>query len=736
MFLAKSKPQETIRFHTDRLLENYYLLRSSYGKNFIHMDDRMWQLLKWAVEYHDIGKADTRFQNKLRKKLKLPQLTEVHNCHVPHNYLSVVLIPFSQLGVNEEEIRLLVQTVGYHHERQIILNQKLKNDVKEIIKKDIFPGIDDLAEHMGIPMIEKMTFGSFDWLHKRYNWGTTEKEQISFLRYVMIKGLLHRLDHAASANVFVEQGIKHNVGKSVNSFFKKKNFAKRDLQKYAEKNMNNHLIIMAQTGMGKTEAGLLWINNTKGFFTLPLRVSINAMYNRASDPNGINISPGKGAVGLLHSSSLDYLGQEDEGVNWEIYYNHSRQLANKLLITTIDQILKFPFYYLGFEKEYSALAGTKIVIDEMQSYDPKIAALIIRALEMVDAIGGQFMVITATMPKLYLDYILQESKIKRPIKCQTFIDDSLERHRIKIMDCPINEYIDEMANAGQDKKVLVICNTVKEATNVYENLKNVDAPVRMLHALFIQKDRFRLEDEIKKFAESVNNGIWVTTQLVEASLDIDFDALYTEMSVLDSLFQRLGRCYRQRKLNSDYPNVWVFTGNVSGVPYVYDKELIEKSIDLLQDYDCKLILESKKMQLIKNLYHPDNLQGTKFINVFEKTLSYLQTLDPYDMDRKKAQRYLRDIQQIRVIPRGIFDSINDSLIVGFNKEKDQRKRRQLRRKINQYTLGINKYRAKTLVSYDELPRNLRDVAIIDLEYDFDGEIGKGLLLNRSLSPFS
>ena len=50
-----------------------------------------------------------------------------------------------------------------------------------------------------------------------------------------------------------------------------------------------------------------------------------------------------------------------------------------------------------------------------------------------------------------------------------------------------------------------------------------------------------LENEIIKFSDSENEtGIWVTTQLVEASLDIDFDVLYTEMSTADSLLQRMG----------------------------------------------------------------------------------------------------------------------------------------------------------------------------------------------------
>ena len=47
-----------------------------------------------------------------------------------------------------------------------------------------------------------------------------------------------------------------------------------------KENKDNNIVAVAQTGMGKTEAGLLWIGNNKGFFTLPLKVAINAIYDR------------------------------------------------------------------------------------------------------------------------------------------------------------------------------------------------------------------------------------------------------------------------------------------------------------------------------------------------------------------------------------------------------------------------------------------------------------------------
>ena len=101
------------------------------------------------------------------------------------------------------------------------------------------------------------------------------------------------------------------------------------------------------------------------------------------------------------------------------------------------------------------------------------------------------------------------------------------------------------------KKVLVIVNTVNAANETYEKIKEIDGNVNLnvLHSMYIQEDRSKLEHDIKEFARGNKNGIWITTQLVEASLDVDFDILHTELSTLDSLFQILeGAIEKVRKI--------------------------------------------------------------------------------------------------------------------------------------------------------------------------------------------
>lgn len=79
--------------------------------------------------------------------------------------------------------------------------------------------------------------------------------------------------------------------------------------------------------------------------------------------------------------------------------------------------------------------------------------------------------------------------------------------------------------------------------------------LNLFHSRYIRQDRKKLEKEIRRFGKTYcdekhkildcQNGIWISTSLVEVSLDIDFDYLFTELSELNGLFQRMGRCNRK-----------------------------------------------------------------------------------------------------------------------------------------------------------------------------------------------
>ncbi|MEK5005007.1 MULTISPECIES: CRISPR-associated helicase Cas3' [Paenibacillus] len=727
IFFAKSTPPlpetETIQQHTNALIACYHQLKNGYG-NVLRMSDRDWQLLYWAVLYHDVGKYDAVFQNKIRRALKQRPVDTQCNFDVRHNYVSVMALPFKKLGLSDDEKYILAQAVGYHHERNDnIINQ----EVAAIYKQHILPHRDQIERELGIELDDKCI--SQKLAHLSNTKRIREDKGDVFLRYVLIKGLLHRLDHAASAHVPVELAIDMHVGEYVDRFIQT-NFGgkKNELQQFTERHRDQHVVVVAQTGMGKTEAGLLWLGSSKGFFTLPLRVSINAMYGRITDKNKIGFSrsslsngEGEEATGLLHSTSLDYLHEKsnekkeaelDEKMETnrddilEKIHSQSREYANKLVISTIDQILKFPFFYLGFEKEYATVASAKVIIDELQAYNPRIAALIVRALVLIDRIGGSFMIMTATLPDFYYKALIKHLGISRlPVACEEFIDDSVVRHHVQLSPKSIldESVIEQIAEEGKNSKVLVICNTVRRAREVYEALKlrteQAQLLLQLLHSKYIKKDRDQKESDILEFAKGEGNGIWVATQLVEASLDIDFDRLHTEMSTLDSQFQRYGRCNRKGKKSIDEVNIHVYTGDVSGVKLgknsVYHDDIYNRSLELFAQHESGILLESDKQRMIRALYDEGALKDSKFKEEFDKTMKELEDRPMYELDKLEAQQLLRDIREVQAIPDSYRETkeIEEALEV-WKKAKDKRAKRKARRTIENYTVGVNYYMAE------------------------------------------
>lgn len=738
MLYAKSNPEESLKDHTEKLIFNYNLLKQLYGyrisENKNINKDEFWKLLYIAVQYHDLGKVFTPFQNVIREKINKPKIDTNLENNIPHNYLSPAFISFKDLGIDKELKKVLIQSIGYHHERD---KEVILEDIERAINEDLKKNIELLKKDMGIEIKNNIKANYVKYLLKKYR---ITSNDTNYMMYVLIKGLLHRIDHSASAHELIERNRNENVGIYTEKFFKRNNFSLREVQKFAKENIEKNIIIIASTGMGKTESALFWIDNDKGFFTLPLRVSINALFDRITKKsiNDLNEDGiGFEYTGLLHSTSMDYL-DEAGYENWEEIYENSKMLSSKLTFTTIDQIFKFPFKYRGYEKMYATMAYSKIVIDEIQAYSPEIAAVILKGLEMIYKIGGKFMIMTATLPKIYTEYLEERGIIgKEDVVKAEFLNEVI-RHKIRVKESTIISDIDEIIKKGRDKKVIVIVNTVDRAIELYNKIyrKNEFKDIFLLHSMFIQKDRNILERKIKEFADNnQSKGIWITTQIVEASLDVDFDYLFTELSTLDSLFQRLGRCYRNRSFDLNHPNIYVHTEEVKGIGTIYDEEIWRKSKEQILKYNMKEISERDKVDMVEKLYSKESLINTKFLRKFEDAVKILDTLEEYSLTSSKAQKMLRDIKNINAIPREVFDSIEE-LIDNYKNEKDNINRRELRRKINKYTVSVPIYKLnnKDIVSNSNV-LGLEDVFILECKYNFDKVTytGTGVLLGQSLS---
>ena len=706
-YYAKSNPIETIKEHTDKLLENLEVLKRTYGTKIVQAvnmrEERFWQLMEIICKYHDVGKVYSGFQNAIRKNIGESLLqTKFYNEEIKHEQISPMFVPYKEYELTKTERKLVYQAIYYHHERTNIIHIDGKL-LDEIIKEDIEPNIHQIESELQIKVSElKTTYLGIVEGKARI----TEFDGI-YKDYCIMKGLLHRLDHCSSAWIPVEDDTKDAISEFVEKFMNNQNFKQNDLQQFAEANQNKNIIVIGSTGMGKTEATLLWSNKDKTFFTLPLRISINAIYDRIKETIGYE------HVGLLHSTAVDYLDEKNEE-NEFAKIDQARNLYEKITTCTIDQIFPFVFKYRGYEKIYATLSYSKVVIDEIQAYSPEIVAVILKGLQMINNFNGKFMVMTATLPRIYKEK-LDEMGIK--FEYNEFIKDTI-RHKIQLVDSRIEQDIEEIKENSKNKKVLIIVNTINKVIEIYKKLKDENVTnVNLLHSRFIQADRNEKEKNIKEFSKNRSEvGIWITTQIVEASLDIDFDMLYTEMSTLDSLFQRLGRCYRSREYSEDTPNVKIYIKETSGIGYIYDKEIYEKSIELLKPYNGEILKEKVKIDLVDKLYSKEMLQGTEFYKKFKESFRILDNIIDYDTSKEDAQHILRNIDNIDVIPKVIYDE-NLYVFGEYENEKEKKKKYELKRKIEKLFISINSKNKWKLNNFITECPYVKGKYIIDTRYD-------------------
>ncbi len=720
MIYAKSNPPESLKEHTERVMKNFDLLKNTYDKQIRNLlpekyKETFWKALEIACYYHDFGKLSTPFQNKIIKAINPNQKrkTDDFRVNIPHNLLSPAFIDKSYIekeGINEELYPIIIQAITFHHENKKILSKELKEEIKSAIDNDLSKNLDELNREMGTNINKLNKKFTID-IEKRI--GMNDK---NYLIYLLLKGLLHRIDHSASAHVDIEMDASENIEEKAQFFITEKLKSKsRELQTFASNNKNENLILIASTGMGKTEAALMWIGKEKGFIVLPLRVTLNKMFSRLT--NEVEIK----STGLLHSTNLDYLLSEE--INYEYsdslrIVQQSRQFAMKLNLTTVDQIFTFPFKPLGYEKVLSTLLYSKVVLDEIQAYSPNIAAAILKGIEILYKNGGKFMIMTATLPQIYRDYLDQKG-IKYEVKEFLMDEDPSgvkNRHFMIVKDDDISNDIDNIVEYGKDHKVLVIVNTIKKAIDIYKNIRDKTKNVNLLHSMFIQKNRLTKENQIYQSSKSNAPGIWVTTQIVEASLDIDFDVLFTELSTLDSLFQRMGRCYRKREYKQNSPNVFVYS-QASGIGTIYDKDIFNIGLDKIKGFN-EIINERSKIDLVSSIYSFSSIQNTKYYEEFKKSLEILDHTSEYEMDSKTAQSILRDIKSVKIIPREVYDQ-NAELFKEYNKLTDREKRIR-ENDISSLSTDIPYYKIKRASLSDEI---FRDFGIYILDCKYDQELG-------------
>ncbi|WP_314163541.1 CRISPR-associated helicase Cas3' [Lachnoanaerobaculum gingivalis] len=695
----KAKENETIYEHTKNLLSKLEEL-----KEIVTIEDI--DLIAKACIFHDFAKVNPLFQRRLESGEKMDE-----NEEIGHNILSFYMAKNYLEEYSKEDRNIILYSILNHHnyvdnfetvdKKQDLISANLKSISTEVFKDDEINffkniGLRELA------VIRKLRMNPSK-------------------RSILVKGFLHKCDYAASAHSKIDMPNIHlesRLEKLKDDFVSKGvSDGWNEMQRFARDNTDSNLILIGSTGLGKTEASLLWIGNNKGFYVLPLKTAINAMYRRIR--NTLYKDDYTENLGLLHGELENiYLEDESQGTVdseteesmkfWE-YYGLTRAMSLPLTICTPDQVFRFAFKYCSYELQLATYSYSKMVIDEIQAYSPDILATLIYALQLIDMVGGKFAITTATLPPFIKDLLQEDTDKKIEYKEKPFLNDKI-RHRVSLRHSAIN--IDDIKDFIEDKyhqesmKLLVVVNTVTKAQSIYREIKSwldendIEIEMNLLHSKFTVQHRSEKEDAILKDGESKckKRVIWISTQVVEASLDIDFDYLFTELSDLSSLLQRLGRCNRKGLKSVDEFNSYVYLDidenllikhsdkNAYASSGIIYKSLHELSKAALLEWESEnntgLFSEADKNRLIENYFTKKKIEEydkmyssifTEYLSEYKRMYKHLVDIIPDSKNAKEVIKEFRNIISRRVIPQSIYEDKQENIIEIIDEIEEKRK---------------------------------------------------------------
>lgn len=404
-----------------------------------------------------------------------------------------------------------------------------------------------------------------------------------------------------------------------------------------------------------------------------------------------------------HLSEIYYTTKENDYENTEADNGKDLLLIegwnSEIVVTTFVQF----FHSLISKRNRSIrkvhnITNSIVILDEIQAIPHKYWLLLNKTLKFfANHFNTYFILLTATQPLIF-DESKNEitSLISKKHKEHYF--KSLNRVKLIIKSEPLiisdfNEILREDIEQNPNKDVLVVLNTInssKQVSNFVKalNLKNTES--YYLSTDIIPKKRLEIIKDIK--AKSINRKIIVSTQLIEAGVDIDVDIVYRDFAPLDSINQVAGRCNRNYGKKKGIVNIFVLeTENKKKYyKYIYGSFLASKTQIVL---DKKEINESEFLKLNKSYFEcvdigkSEDNSNSILENVEKMEFSKLSEFRLIDKSYPEIDVFVELDKEAKVVWKKYQDIINDNQLKGFKKKN---KLLDIKKQFYEYVISIPK----------------------------------------------
>ena len=455
------------------------------------------------------------------------------------------------------------------------------------------------------------------------------------------------------------------------------------------------VILEAPMGSGKTEAALVAVEDlankthrTGMFFGLPTQATSNGIFPRVEE--WLKHFEGEKSIRLIHGKAQlneafanlpknsDIHGEDGIGVN-EWFAGRKVAILDDFIVGTVDRILLAALKQKHLMLQHLGFSNKVVVIDEVHAYDAYMSVYLYQALRWFGAYQVPVVILSATLPvakrkELLKSYMIGAGyKYKTAEKPQNFA----KNEAYPLLTYNDGPTIKQFSNFETGKNVKYEINPLPQIENqeVVELIKNLtlhggvvgvivntvrksqelaaacikcfgEEKVELLHSAFVATERYRKEKELLNTIGKNGNRpkfkIIIGTQVIEQSLDIDFDVLITELAPMDFLLQRMGRLHRhsdtQRPENLKNPQVYVLNSTDynfdAASTYVYSEYLLFRT-----EYYLPAGIELPKdiSHLVQEVYSDNELNLSGYSSKLQQDYNCYKDKNSSNTAKKEAK---------------------------------------------------------------------------------------------------
>lgn len=694
---------ESLADHSLRVWHNFLALRERMPiLGEVAGDPRFWLRSALAVALHDLGKCSPGFQAMLRGRNEFGHR---------HEILSLLFVKWLLRQDPEGDLQWVAAAVLTHHKdfediyaryrpADVVLGTPdALEDVRTELCENFYETAEGIFRESLWPRMQESGILFPSCIHEAAGtmwipcdgvrelrevfdaavnlWRSLRKTSATHSRGIagrFARGILLMADHAGSAHVTLawtealpcSERMAEMVGLN-----------RQKLWTHQRKALSAHgnAILTAPTGSGKTEAALLWAasvgSRSKGqpvlFYVLPYQASINAMHKRLEEVLG------RGVATLQHSRAIQAVYRQllDHGHDAQRARDlaiHQVQLARlhatPIRILTPYQLLRAAFQVKGHEAIWTDCCGSLIVFDEIHGYEPARLGMILATLRhLVRDLGVRAFLMSATLPARLVDLLGEALGNAELIEAELSTQHLFRRHRVELLDADLLEEgtIGAIAtDLTSGKAVLAVATTVGRAQQLWRELHHkFGDSVQLLHGRFHAEDRFQKELVMLKSRGNRDLGapgvpmVLVATQVVEVSLDISFDVLYSDPAPLEALFQRFGRVNRWPQPEKPLCDVRVMRKVPEGSP-VYDAHVLAAALKELDSANGAVLNHECMQAMLDHVYGGElglrwESKVREAMHSFEDEV--LSSLRPFESDERIQDRFEELFGGYEVLPR-------------------------------------------------------------------------------------